>query len=211
MLNENNEVVFPYQVNTIMPILGLSCGTIMVPSTVKLTKEDVSLCIKKAPTFRRFSSNKLVKVTPSTIDRLHNEVFMTEEEYEAFLVKQGDNRGKVNSVEEAPAPVVEEKVEEPVKEEAPEPVIEEPEVQEEEPVVEETKVEEPVVEEPVEEAETEESAQTEEEVEEATVEDDVNDEGISEEVTDEETLEEESEEPKQQNNNRYKNKKKHNR
>jgi hypothetical protein len=41
MLNENNEVVFPYQVNTIMPILGLSCGTIMVPSTVKLTKEDV--------------------------------------------------------------------------------------------------------------------------------------------------------------------------
>jgi len=207
MLNENNEVVFPYQVNTIMPILGLSCGTIMVPSTVKLTKEDVSLCIKKAPTFRRFSSNKLVKVTPSTIDRLHNEVFMTEEEYEAFLVKQGDNRGKVNSVEEAPAPVVKEEAPAP----EPEPVIEEPEVQEEEPVVEETKVEEPVVEEPVEEAETEESAQTEEEVEEATVEDDVNDEGISEEVTDEETSEEESEEPKQQNNNRYKNKKKHNR
>ena len=52
---ENNETRFPYQVNTIMPITGLSIGNLLVPRTEKLTKEDVLICIKKAPVFRRFS------------------------------------------------------------------------------------------------------------------------------------------------------------
>ena len=112
MTNENNEVVFPYQVNTIMPITGLSFGNLMVPSTAKLTKEDVAICIKKAPVFRRFQNGKLERVTISSIDRLHNEKFMSEEEYEEFLDKQSDNRGKVydNTIKEEPKkeiPVVE--------------------------------------------------------------------------------------------------------
>lgn len=196
MLNENNEVVFNYQVNTIMPITGLSVGNLMVPSTAKLTKDDVLICVKKAPVFRRFSASKLERVTASNLDRLHNEEYMTEAEYEEFLDKQGDNRGKV-----AKAPVEETKVvEEPVVEEVEAPV----EGIEEEPVV----TEEPAVEETPVEAETEEPAQTEEVSE--TVEEEINDEGISEDVTEEDSpvVEDDTNNHK---NNRYNNKKKHNR
>jgi len=197
MLNENNEVVFNYQVNTIMPIIGLSVGNLMVPSTAKLTKEDVLICVKKAPVFRRFGSSKLIRVTASNLDRLHNENFMTEEEYEEFLIKQGDNRGKVTEV-----PVEETKV-------AEEPVIKEEEVPvEEEPVVtEETTVEEVPVE-----AETEDSAQTIEEEVSSAVEEEINDEGISEDVTENDSpVVEDDMNNHKNNNNRYNNKKKHNR
>jgi hypothetical protein len=95
MLNENNIEVFNYQVNTIMPITGLSIGNIMVPSTVKLTKEDVLKCLEKAPVFRRFNNTKLIRVTVSNLDRLHNEKFMTESEYEEFVDKLSDARGIV--------------------------------------------------------------------------------------------------------------------
>lgn len=182
MINENNEVVFSYQVNTIMPIIGLSCGNLMVPSTAKLTKEDVLICLKKAPVFRRFGSSKLERVTISNLDRLHNEEFMTEAEYEAFLEKQGDNRGKV-----VEAPIVEEK-------------------KETKPVVEEVKVEEPVAETNVEEAET--IAQTETIDEKVT--DDINDEKVSENVT-ETPVDMVDESGKNNQNYRYTNKKKHNR
>lgn len=192
MFNENNEEVFPYQVNTIMPILGLSVGNIMVPSTVKLTKEDVRMCLPKAPVFRRFSNGKLERVSISSVDRLHNEKFMTEKEYEEFLDKQNDNRGKVYET----APVVEEKEE---KEPEPEVEVKESVVEEEVAVEESTTVE----------AETvEEAAQTEEVVEEST-EENVNDEEISEEVT--EDSPEEVVEERNNRNNRYNNKKKHNR
>jgi hypothetical protein len=199
MINENNEIVFPYQVNTIMPIIGLSCGDLMVPTTAKLTKEDVLICLKKAPVFRRFSSSKLERVTISNLDRLHNEEFMTEAEYEAFLDKQGDVRGKV-----AETPVVEEKKEtEPVKVE----VEEEPV-----PVVEEAKVETVTEESVVEEAETvEETAQTEDTIEEEVTEN-INDEKVSEDVTEEAPeVVEETNSDENHRNNRYNNKKKHNR
>ena len=194
MINENNEIVFPYQVNTIMPIIGLSCGNLMVPATAKLTKEDVLICLKKAPVFRRFSSNKLERVTISNLDRLHNEEFMTEAEYEVFLDKQGDARGKVAEI-----PVVEEKKEtEPVKVE----VKEEPV-----PVVEEVKVETVTEESVVEEAETvEEIAQTEDAIEDEVAEN-ISDVEVSEDVTAaSEQMVNDSKE-----NKRYNNKKKHNR
>ena len=185
MINENNEVVFSYQVNTIMPITGLSCGNLMVPSTAKLTKEDVLICLKKAPVFRRYTNRKLERVTISNLDRLHNEEYMTKEEYEAFLEKQGDNRGKV-VVE---VPVVEEKKEtQPVQD-----------------------VKETVTPEPKEEAET--VAQTETIVEEVT-DNNVNDEEVSENVTETPVdVVEETEENSDNNNQkyRYNNKKKHNR
>ena len=195
MLNENNEVVFNYQVNTIMPIIGLSVGNLMVPSTAKLTKEDVLICVKKAPVFRRFGSSKLIRVTASNLDRLHNENFMTEEEYEEFLIKQGDNRGKVTEV-----PVEETKV-------AEEPVIKEEVPVEEEPVV----IEETTVEEVPVEAETEDSAQTIEEEVSSAVEEEINDEGISEDVTEDDSPVVEDDTNNHKNNNRYNNKKKHNR
>ena len=199
MLNENNQVVFPYQVNTIMPITGLSCGNLMVPTTAKLTKEDVTICLKKAPVFRRFNSHKLERVTISNLDRLHNEEFMTEAEYEEFLDKMGDNRGKV-----VETPVVEEKKETVVEEVvAPAPVVEE--------TIEDEVKEEPVIETPVVEAETtEEVAQTEETIIEEEVADDVNDERISEDVT-EVSIEEDETKVDNNRNNRYNNKKKHNR
>ena len=195
MLNENNDIVFPYQVNTVMPITGLSCGNIMVPSTVKLTKEDVAICIKKAPVFRRFQNRKLERVTISSIDRLHNEEYMTEEEYEEYKDKLADNRGKVTD-----NIVKEDIVVEPIKEEVP---------------VEEPKKEIPAVEPIVEEADTikdEVNDQTEESIEE-TAEENINDEEISEDVTETESdnNSEETDKNEYNHNNRYNNKKKHNR
>ena len=188
-VNENNEVVFPYQVNTIMPITGLSIGNIMVPSTVKLTKGDVEICLRKAPTFRRFQNGKLVRVTLSSIDRLHNEKFMDEKEYEEYIDKLGDNRGKVivnnegenNTVENSPSY--------------------------------ENKKEIPVTELTVEEADTAKDEivdQTEVTADEVTVED-VNDEGISEEVTEDSVSTDDQNKNDYNNHNGYKNKKKHNR
>lgn len=189
MINENNEIVFPYQVNTIMPIIGLSCGNLMVPTTAKLTKEDVLICLKKAPVFRRFGSDKLERVTISNIDRLHNEKFMDEVEYEKFLDKQGDNRGKVTETIAEKKKETNDYVEkEPIK---PTPVVKE-----------ETVTEESIVEE----AETIENiAQTDNIIEDEVAEN-ISDVGVSENVTD--TLHDEINENK---NNRYNNKKKHNR
>ena len=197
---ENNEVlgeVYAYQVNTRMPIVGLSVGTLKVPTTVKLTKEDVLICVKKAPVFRRFSASDRERDGIGNIDRLHRAEHLTKEEYEAILDKEKDNRGKVSET-----PVVEEKKETPVVEE---PKVEEvPVVEETVPVVEEEpKVEETVVE--------EDSTPVVEEIPETTVEEEVNEEEeVSEEVT-EETTEVENESTEENNNNGYRNKKKHRR
>lgn len=187
---ENNEVleeVYSYQVNTRMPIVGLSVGTLKVPATMKLTKEDVLICVKKAPVFRRFSASDRERVGIGNIDRLHRAEHLSEEEYEAMIDKNNDNRGKVSESQ------VEEKKEIPV-------VEEEPKV-EEAPVIEEIKVEEPVVEEstPV----VEETPETTEEVNEVKE--------VSEEVTEESTETEDESVEENNKNNGYNNKKKHRR
>ena len=126
---------YPYQVNAIMPIIGLSIGTIKVPCTQELTKEDVLICLKKAPVFRRFTNGIKERVGIDNIDRLHRENYMTKEEFE-----------KISS-NSAPEEVV--KVEEPIKEVVePEPEVI-PDIVEEEPVAEEEQVEETVEEEEV--------------------------------------------------------------
>ena len=195
-VNENNEVVFPYQVNTIMPITGLSIGNIMVPSTVKLTKGDVEICLRKAPTFRRFQNGKLVRVTLSSIDRLHNEKFMNEKEYEEYIDKLEDNRGKV----EAFSVSMPNEGEIAIDKNPPS-------------MYEEIKKEIPVTELNVEEADTAKDEivdQTEVTADEVTVED-VNDEGISEEVTEDSVSTDDQNKNDYNNHNGYKNKKKHNR
>ena len=181
--NEVLEEVYSYQVNTRMPIMGLSIGTLKVPTTAKLTKEDVLICVKKAPVFRRFAADDKERVGIGNIDRLHRAEHLTEKEYEALVDKENDNRGKVSE-----APVEEKKetpvVEEPKKEEVIPEVKEEPVVEEEStPVVEETET-------------TEEVNEKEE---------------VSEEVTEETTEVEGSSTEENNNKNRYYNKKKHNR
>ena len=187
-MENNNEIlgeVYSYQVNTRMPIMGLSIGILKVPATVKLTKEDVLICVKKAPVFRRFAADDKERVGIGNIDRLHRAEHLTEKEYEALVEKENDNRGKVSE-----APVKEEKketlvVKEPKKEEPiaiGEPEAKETVVEESTPVVEETET-------------TEEVNEKEE---------------VSEEVV-EETTEVEESSTEDNNKNRYYNKKKHNR
>ena len=106
------EEVYAYQVNTRMPIVGLSIGILKVPTTVKLTKEDVLICVKKAPVFRRFSNSDKERVGIGNIDRLHRAEHLTEEEYQKMIDKENDNRGKVSQtpVEEKKETVVEQPV-----------------------------------------------------------------------------------------------------
>jgi len=112
--------MYLYTVYVSRPIIGLSIGELRTPKSLMLSKEDVLKCIQSAPVYRRFSANNSVKVTPLNIDRLHNENFMTEEEYEKFLSsKLSENRGKVEEIkvdntkeDEATEEVVDEPVEE---------------------------------------------------------------------------------------------------
>lgn len=114
-----------YSVNPRRVIAGLSDGTeIRVNKSLELSKEDVLLCLQKASVYRRFNTvtgagNDIVRVTTGNLDRLHNEKYMTEEEYEKFLAANASkDHGKVVNREP-----VQEKKPEPVKE-AKTPVVE---------------------------------------------------------------------------------------
>lgn len=107
-----------YSVNPRRVISGLSDGTeIRVNKSLELSKEDVLLCLQKASVYRRFNTvtgagNDIVRVTTGNLDRLHNEKYMTEEEYEKFLAANASkDHGKVVNHEP-----VQEKKPEPVKE-----------------------------------------------------------------------------------------------
>lgn len=138
-----------YSVNPRRVISGLSDGTeIRVNKSLELSKEDVLLCLQKASVYRRFNTvtgagNDIVRVTTGNLDRLHNEKYMTEEEYEKFLAANASkDHGKVVNHE-------------PVQEKKPEPVKEvKTPVVEEKAVVETEDVPEKPEEAPVQEAET---------------------------------------------------------
>lgn len=139
-----------YSVNPRRVISGLSDGTeIRVNKSLELSKEDVLLCLQKASVYRRFNTvtgagNDIVRVTTGNLDRLHNEKYMTEKEYEKFLAANASkDHGKVVNREP-----VQEKKPEPVKEEVKTPVVEE------KAVVETEEVPEKPEEAPVQEAET---------------------------------------------------------
>lgn len=132
-----------YSVNPRRVISGLSDGTeIRVNKSLELSKEDVLLCLQKASVYRRFNTvtgagNNIVRVTAGNLDRLHNEKYMTEEEYEKFLAANASkDHGKVVNHE-------------PVQEKKPEPVKDV-----KTPVVEAEEVPEKPEEAPVQEAET---------------------------------------------------------
>ena len=193
------ESTFLYSVSPKKPIKGIleNGRPINSSKSLQLTLDQVQKCMACGSVYRWFANeDKLERVTSLNMERLHNEKFMTEEEFAEFKLNGvAGNAGKVVDVVEEPAPVVEEaKVEEevaaPAADETP---VEEVKV-EEAPVVEEEKVEEVA---PVEEVVEEVHA-----TEEAPV----------EEVATEETSVEEEEAPKAEFNNSQSNnykKKKH--
>lgn len=106
---------------------------IRAPRSLYLTKEQVLICMKSGSVYRRFANvGKIERVTLGNLDRLHQGVYMTEEEYNKRIKEK-----------EQKAPEQEPVVTEPTVEKSP--VVE----QEEEIAVEVAPVEEVVQEEPV--------------------------------------------------------------
>lgn len=187
-----NETRYLYSINPKKVIKFLS-GNIMKPpirvsKSLRLTKEEVLDCLKYGSVYRRFANEgKIERVTTLNIDRLHNEKFMTEEEYYKMMTtkESDDNRGTVIT-EEVPEVKEESDIEE-VKEESHEEndevveTVEQSDSIEEEAVVEEETseaeevfentgdvVEESVAEEAVVESESTNSSETEQTVEQST-------------------------------------------
>lgn len=80
-----DELRFAYQVNPKKPIRSLpEFGLIRTNKTLMLTKEQALKAMEGASIYRRFNHDTVVRVTSLNIDRLHNEKFMDEKEYETF-------------------------------------------------------------------------------------------------------------------------------
>ena len=160
-----DEVRFLYSVFPKKPIKGvLEDGRpISSRKSLNLTIDQVRLCMNCGSVYRWFANdgNRLERVTALNIERLHNEKFMTEEEFKSSkfdavssstgsVVETKEEDSKVEEKVEESAPAVEEKKEEEV---AAEPVVEEaPAVEEVAAPEEEAKEEETVAEEAVEES-----------------------------------------------------------
>ena len=91
------ETTYLYSVNPKKIIKDLPTLPIRSPRSLYLTKEQVMICLKSGTVYRRFAAeNRNERVTILNIDRLHNDKFMTEEEYKAFLEsKTNDQRGTI--------------------------------------------------------------------------------------------------------------------
>lgn len=144
MSNANER--FLYEIRPIKPIKDLIPGKgIKAPCSMQLTKEEALHCMKYGSVYRNFSDSGMnpIRVTGSTIDRLHNAKFISEDEWMKKIGKE-----IVSEQQEEESTVEETHVEEvPVTTE---------EVVEENTIVEETPI---VVEEVVAEEETTEDAQ----------------------------------------------------
>ena len=107
-----NETRYLYSINP-KKVIKFLCGNMMKPpirvsKSLRLTKEEVLDCLKYGSVYRRFANeNRIERVTTLNIDRLHNEKFLTEEEYYKMMTtkESDDNRGTVINEE----PFVEEK------------------------------------------------------------------------------------------------------
>ena len=125
---------FKYIVRPSIPIRGVFDRTIHKETLMELEKEEVKICLKHGPVFRRFDLSNSVKVTLLNLDRLHNEKFIPENEWNKTPVVEAVVTPEVTAEE----PTVDETAIETVveKEEVVEPVVEE--TTEPEEVVEET-------------------------------------------------------------------------
>ena len=74
---------FLYSVNPRKVITGIEgVGPIRTPKSLYLTKEDVKLCLSKGTVYRRFSlEGRNERVTIANVDRLHNSIYISEEEW----------------------------------------------------------------------------------------------------------------------------------
>ena len=87
------ETTYLYSVNPKKIIKDLPTLPIRSPRSLYLTKEQVLICLKSGTVYRRFAAeNRNERVTILNVDRLHNDKFMTEEEYKAFLESKTDNQ-----------------------------------------------------------------------------------------------------------------------
>lgn len=91
-----------------------------IPKTLELELEDVKECLKYGSVYRRFTgATGNVKVTVDNVERLHNEEFMTPEQYSQFIIdtnSQGHSQVrepemKKSEVVKEAAPVKNEEVE----------------------------------------------------------------------------------------------------
>lgn len=91
-----------------------------VPKTLELEIDDVKECLKFGTVYRRFTGPAgNVRVTVDNVERLHNEEFMTPEQYKQFII---DNNSQGHSqVREPEMKKIDEDVAEPVKEKEVEP------------------------------------------------------------------------------------------
>lgn len=94
------ETTYLYSVNPKKIIKDLPTPPIRSPRSLYLTKDQVRICLKSGTVYRRFAAeNRNERVTILNIDRLHNDKFMTEEEYKLFLEsKVNDQRGSITTV-----------------------------------------------------------------------------------------------------------------
>lgn len=126
MSNANER--FLYEIRPIKPIKDLIPGKgIKAPCSMQLTKEEALHCMKYGSVYRNFSDSGMnpIRVTGSTIDRLHNAKFISEDEWMKKIGKEivSEQQEETTTVEEAPVEEVpvatEEVVEENTVEETP--------------------------------------------------------------------------------------------
>ena len=138
MSNANER--FLYEIRPIKPIKDLIPGKgIKAPCSMQLTKEEALHCMKYGSVYRNFSDSGMnpIRVTGSTIDRLHNAKFISEDEWMKKIGKEivSEQQEEESTVEETPVeevPVITEEV------------VEENTIVEESPVVEEVVEEETI-------------------------------------------------------------------
>ena len=126
MSNANER--FLYEIRPIKPIKDLIPGKgIKAPCSMQLTKEEALHCMKYGSVYRNFSDSGMnpIRVTGSTIDRLHNAKFISEDEWMKKIRKEivSEQQEETTTVEETPVEEVpvatEEVVEENTVEETP--------------------------------------------------------------------------------------------
>ena len=105
MSNANER--FLYEIRPIKPIKDLIPGKgIKAPCSMQLTKEEALHCMKYGSVYRNFSDSGMnpIRVTGSTIDRLHNAKFISEDEWMKKIGKEivSEQQEEQSTVEETP-------------------------------------------------------------------------------------------------------------
>ena len=94
------EKTYLYSVNPRKPIKNIPGITPFRTSrSLFLTKDQVLECCKCGTVYRRFSNDKVVKVTPAELDRLHRDTFISEYDFAKMNAdSMGEARGKTKEV-----------------------------------------------------------------------------------------------------------------